>query len=295
MKNKKRLFLPLALSAVICIGIAAGLLLSQGEKLTDGRESQDGYQAGESNQAEALAEKNSLGEGGIVTISNKNSGDLISGEAGTAANLTELAVKWAEAFSGRDGDTLWQLCENPESFTDMGGLEKTPEGVSFGFSSPWPFGGKQYEINISDPVITVYYYAVTSDPTVRIWKENLQTKVVEGTYLVTESTIKEFEEVSSKADFEEAYRRDGGYVFYDYAEEGWPDVPEENQGARIGDSPEIAVVEMLRLSNGTAELLNQKGNKAVVRYHWEGESVDIPLYSIVNGAGREYWMPESVR
>ena len=124
------------------------------------------------------------------------------------AELEAFAVKWADAFSERDADTIYSLSENEEVYLKVGEIGENEEGEYYwmGLSSPWPWE-KDYVIDIEDDsTIHIYYYFRTSDPAMYVMKETISVKRIEGEYKAVKETQKHFDTIESKADFEEAYK-----------------------------------------------------------------------------------------
>ncbi len=90
-------------------------------------------------------------------------------DKGDHAEIEAFAVKWADAFSGRDATTIHELCESEELYSTIGSVAEN--GVYWmGWSSPWPWNN-DYVIDIEDDAtIHIYYYFRTSEPSVYVAK-----------------------------------------------------------------------------------------------------------------------------
>lgn len=134
--------------------------------------------------------------------------------------LLELGESWGKAFCGRDGAAMAALLSDPRKMEENG-YEKMADGsYDVGWSSPWPWEDN-FRINYAydrDEII-LYYYALTSDPTVTLWKQVLTAEEHDGAYRVADWTT-EMEPVSSAAGFRERYHYENRGE-YGITEEGY--------------------------------------------------------------------------
>ena len=224
---------------------------------------------------------------------------------GLALNPTDRAQKEAEeqlrlgfvhayanAFCERDGNTLVELYEDEEAaYLSLPYLEKAGGEYTFGMSSPWP---NEFRFVLSEGEseeewkAEIWYYAWTSDPHVTVWKEDI--RIVQ--HQVISSGLRYLDNISSKAEFEEAYLIGGEYQFTDYVERGFVEgilaqtaYDKENGDAdrnAVYRNPDTAAVWIFNLEDGRCETLsNVSGIQATVEYTFaDGSSVQIPMYNV---------------
>lgn len=215
----------------------------------------------------------------------------------TDAEIEAIAVKWADAFSERDADTIYSLSKNEEVYLTVGEIGENEEGKYYwmGLSSPWPWD-KDYVIDIEDnSTIQIYYYFRTSDPAVYVMKETISVEKIEGEYKVVEETQKHFDTIESKADFEEAYK----FGFPDFTKfaDAYQTQADENirNMAAILENPVNAAMHQLNLAGaevaGTYEDPNTEPPMAVVKFKWNDGEVEVkliqPIFIDENGAERK--------
>lgn len=101
----------------------------------------------------------------------------------------DFVRQWAESFSGRDGDALLTMSRE-ELWEKLPFMETGAEYVSFGMSSPWPWGEEPFEIQeISGDKAVIFYYALTSDPHVWTWRETIRFGKTDGKFTVYEEEL----------------------------------------------------------------------------------------------------------
>lgn len=211
--------------------------------------------------------------------------------------IEAFAIKWADAYSDRDAETIYGLCKNKELYLTIGGVSENGE-YWMGMSSPWPWN-KDYVIDIVDPShIDIYYYFRTSSPTVYVAKETVTIEKIEGEYKATEISWERFDTVESKADFEEAYK----FGFPDLTEFAATyqfqadDNADINQGRKvILENPVTAAIDQLNLVgakvSGTYE--DRTTDPAIfgVKFRWDDGEVEVkliqPMLSGENGSKRQ--------
>ena len=97
------------------------------------------------------------------------------------AEIVAFAVRWADAFSGRDAKTIRELCETEELYFTIGSVAENENGEYYymGWSSPWPWGERNYLIDIvNESTIHIYYYFRTSSPSIYVAKETIKVKKI---------------------------------------------------------------------------------------------------------------------
>ena len=224
---------------------------------------------------------------------------------GLALNPTDRAQKEAEeqlrlgfvhayanAFCERDGNVLVEMYEDEEAaYLSLPYLEKVGGAYTFGMSSPWP-DEFRFVLNEGESEeewrAEIWYYALTSDPHVTVWKEEIRI----GQHQVISSKLRYLDSISTKAEFDEAYLIGGEYQFTDYVERGFVEgiLAQTAYDKENGDTdrnavyrnPDTAAVWIFNLEGGRCETLsNVSGLQATVEYTFaDGSSVQIPMYNV---------------
>ncbi len=192
-----------------------------------------------------------------------------------------FATMWADAVSGRDANTIHGLCENEELYLTIGGVAENGE-YWMGMSSPWPWKN-DYVTDIEDSsTVSIYYYFRTSSPSVYVAKEKIKLKKIEGVYKVTEDSWMHFDQIGSKAEFEEAYK----FGFPEMAEYAAAyqfqaeDDADHNRGRKeILEDPATAAMDQLNLKGAkiTGRYVDPYAKKAVVKFAWKDGEATVNL------------------
>lgn len=183
-------------------------------------------------------------------------------ESEKASSYEELSVKWAQAFCARDGETIISLSTeklqrefNPEL------MQNGEEGVSFGWSSPWPFGAENsYEvIDANENQAQILYYALTSDPHVTVWSETISYQEEDGKWLVYQENIKYFDAIDTQEKYLSAYPNGITDTPMDYAKNGLGEALNANalSGSEIYRDflePDTAAASLLNLDVGKVRM-----------------------------------------
>lgn len=209
--------------------------------------------------------------------------------------LTTFATQWAEAVTGRDAKTIFQLCENKDLYLTIGGVAENGK-LWMGQSSPWPWN-QDYKIHILDSSkMDIYYYFRTSSPTVYVAKETVTIRKIDGQYKAVADDWTHFTKITSKAEFDEAYQY-GVPELLDFAE-AYQHQAEDNQGYNKGrkeilENPAKAALDELNLDGAKVGKIvyHPVYKKAVVTFKWtDGEStVNLiqPTYTDEKGVQRQ--------
>ncbi len=175
------------------------------------------------------------------------------------AALTEMLTRWRRAYCDRDAETIVDMIAS-ELIDDM--VEGSEGNYSFGYSSPWPrdYETDSYLYDYNEKQAEIYYFAETSDPHVTCWKEVLDYTWENDGYVITGSETKTYNEISTGAEFEEAYH---GYLdgtMMDYTRNGLGEILNKNallsssMAYRDLFSPESAAVLLLNLSDDPGDV-----------------------------------------
>lgn len=210
---------------------------------------------------------------------------------------------YANAFCERNGDHIVGMYADEETaFQSLPYLEKAGGMYTFGLSSPWP---NEFRVVMTEELTgdgvedgglaEIWYYAWTSDPHVTVWKEDLRFARSgsggERDYRVTGSSLQYMDNISTSAEFDEAYLLAGEYQFTDYVERGFLESIQfqTEYDRENGDddrnvvfrSPETAAEWIFNLADGSAEIVSADSDgKAIVRYTFaDGSNVTFPMYN----------------
>lgn len=239
----------------------------------------------------AINPKTEAGAGKLYggSESNAEAGNVPTFYSKAPAALNTFIQNYAEAFCNRDGKTIASLyADESAALADWGDmlLEKTEDGYSFGWSSPWPFSNDyRYLINEDSQTADIWFYAITSDPHVSVWKQKIHYAEADGEYYLTKSAIQLWDSISDKSEYDEAYLIGGEYNFIDYMENGFAEavtfhIKEGNSpfDYTVYGEPETAAEYILNLTGGTGTAQRASNGKAVVEYTFaDGSSVLIPM------------------
>lgn len=208
--------------------------------------------------------------------SNENGSDQTS-QNGNVTDLNWTVVnQWARAFCDRDGETIVSIStkEVQDALEEAGLLNVYEDGVSFGFSSPWPMWDEEtlgywaIEMEEQSGTARILYYAWTSDPHVTVWEEKLHFTEEGGKALVSEETLDYHEQIVSAEEYDEAYPLLNGTLM-DYTVNGLGDaLASSNQKGELSD-PVQAVRILLNLS--------EDPNEVSISMLQDSSSVGIPV------------------
>ena len=214
-------------------------------------------------------------------------------------DLSERARQWAEAFCGRNGQELKSMynAEHSEDFYEMPQVMSQPGDsfIAFGWSSPWPMDS-MYEIETKVEQSEITYYARTSDPHIWVWKEWITWKKVKGTWYVDQERSKEYNSVSSAAEFQEAYGDGRLSEPLKYQEDGEGEVL--NRKAVNGSvyqellEPGTALEYLLNLQGGQSSSAEADGDVTAVYTFSDGSRIAVIMVQPFGPGG--IWLPEEV-
>ena len=144
--------------------------------------------------------------------------------------IQKYLAKWAQSFCNRDKSALDKMLKGPGKKNAFGEA-LSPDSHSFGWSSPWPWGGKSvqnYRVSYTGgDAATILYYAWTSDPHVTVWHQELHFRYDADTeeFYVIPSCLKNnggiqyLDNISTKKEFDAAYPDGTGFLM-DYLTNG---------------------------------------------------------------------------
>jgi hypothetical protein len=167
----------------------------------------------------------------ILTNSETNVSENSIFEKAPAEEHTEYewVEIWANAFCERDGDKLASMVDESavkdlEKNIDFGyiTLDNGEKSATFGWSSPWPWGEYPYDIkNVENGQAEITYYAITSEPHVTVWIENLTYEITtDRGFKVTSENLTFYDNISSIDEYNKAYPDGIGQTMMDYSNNG---------------------------------------------------------------------------
>lgn len=174
-------------------------------------------------------------------------------------HLMQFLQEWAQAFISRDGNRISEMAslELLEDLKNRELLSGAEGHYSFGMSSPWPVDVEAdwqlYTYDDSHAVIE--YYAMTSDPHITVWREELTYRWQDGRCLFTEENLVCYDSISTWEEYSNAYHFMLDDSRMNYVYNGLGDALNEN--ALLSSSmyyadlfaPESAAMALLNLSN----------------------------------------------
>lgn len=203
-------------------------------------------------------------------------------------NMAEFAADWAEAYSDRNAQKIYDLTADEEVYLNIG--HKEEDGTLWmGLSSPWPWG-KDYVIEVvDDHRADIYYYFRTSDPMIYVGKETIVLGEAGGEYKVVEENMVHYDQIQSKVDFDAAYKP--GFPDFSgiIAEAYQRQADADNQGSvkEIFENPVKAAMHQLNIpgANMQNSLMIQPSKvyedphikSAVIVFPFPDGSVTVPL------------------
>lgn len=163
---------------------------------------------------------------------------------------------WAKAFCEKDGEVIYKY--SSDNVRNTLEIEAVNGGYVFGDSSPWPWNDEYYRIDtINDSSATIFYYALTSDPHVTVWRQNITYEKDNET---TENIVKtistdKYENIVLSSEFDIAYGK--GLFWMDYYKNGAGEVL--NKNAMLSSS--TLYVDLFEPDTAARKLLNLLPNE----------------------------------
>ena len=208
---------------------------------------------------------------------------------------------WAKAFCNRDGEMIYKY--SSDHVRDSLNMEAVNGEYDFGWSSPWPWNSEWFRIDaISDSAATIYYYALTSDPHVTVWRQMItygrDNETVENT--VKTISTEQYENIVLSSQFDMAYGK--GLFWMDYYENGAGEVL--NQNAMLSSStlyqdlfePDTAARNLLNLLPNERkipiEIADGENENEKILYITFMEDNQIRVVKMIRPWGKEgIWIP----
>ena len=310
---KKPAFWLIAAAMIACVIVAVCFLTDPVKEETGdgnlGTQAQENKSQGDQSQGtqtRGTGEPEEMEDTKGAVNSDNNSGEENANEDLVEKTLTE----WTKAFVNRNAEGITALAAD-EVISDLESrdlLSGTGSHRSFGLSSPWP-QDEEADILVKgfdDKQAEIYYYAWTSEPHVTVWKENLSYELRDGKYVITGEELIWFDNISSGAEFDEAYMGiiDGSRM--DYHNEMGDTL---NRNALLSSTdlyrslfePKSAAVTLLNLSEDSEEVKIERvfveGNKVPanvglnITFLKDNVTVPISMVQLYDKAG--IWIPQN--
>lgn len=342
LRYKKPTFWVIAATVAVVAAVAVCFMTERVE--TDAAENSSSSkqfvmvnEAGSMNAKTQTAQNAVQNLGGIenIPITDTNEAVLtaenVIGDTGTHSEVTEhyyyndesdcadYLEQWAEAFCSRDGKTIAALSdvsirsELSDSLALSWGMDDNHvRYTTFGWSSPWPWGGdgKNYRIlSASDGEAVILYYAWVSDPHVWTWREELSYTIQDGKFKVTAENTEFFTAICVAEEFYKAYP-DGvingtmmDYYAYNQAGEALnrnAKNPDMAAGAYMGlDAPDAAAIMLLNILQNEnkvtadVEYLNVEKTEAVVTITFLENASTAKVRMIKPYGADSIWLPQT--
>lgn len=229
-------------------------------------------------------------------------------------DVEQVLYGWAEAFSGRDGDRLYELSQDKENFEKWDLVYPLEEGgYAFGASSPWPWM-HHYEIFYEEggTEAVIRYEMNSSEPAITIGREVVEVVKEGEEYAINHKEFKQFDNIRNAGEFALAY--DDGYpnmqqyaaVINRHLQDGINDAYYNQY-----KDPVSAAKLILHLGEGTGEVTyresatQEEETAAMVTYTFaeDGSQVEIPMqtaepvwpiWMVDNGIGQMFRVYEAV-
>ena len=311
LNYKKPTFWVMVAAVVACVIIAVCFMTVKAG--TDTAQNGSGSQFVMVNPADSQGNKTSS------VVSGQQSGNVLNEEI--AIDYSAYVKQWAEAFCDRDGKTIIEMTDEM-ALDDMsnaldlawGVNDKNEPYASFGWSSPWPWGGEEERLNyrivsISDKGAVILYYAWVSDPHVTVWREWLSYQIKDGEFKVTSQQIQFLEWICVAEEFYHAYPDgviDGTMMDY-YAYNGAGEALNQNSkdpnmasSAYTGlDAPDTAAIRLLNILRSETkiktdvEYTNEEQTEAVVTFTFM-ENMSTAKVRMIKPYGEDsIWLPQT--
>ena len=202
-------------------------------------------------------------------------------------------------------------------------FERRPNGegyeIPFGWSSPWPWGTdlngngiKTYEIirdeaeGIFSPVkkgnADILYYAMTSDPHIWVWRENISYSIDKRTesFKATGENLEFFDAISSCDELYRAYPDNIKGTFMDYSANGLGEAlnrnfTEDTDGfySNLGDE-KTAALYLLNISENAADVIgyDTKADTRDVVIAFKADNKKVTVKMVQPFGKNGIWVPQ---
>ena len=243
--------------------------------------------------------------------SGDDTASFVSGEnlklGGDEEKIYEVVKTFAEAAGNRDADTVWELLSPVLQHSDDLGIQVQEDGIkTMGVSSPFLADGPTISLSIGDDnaEAEITYPSMTSDPLWWSWKDYITLEKNGDTYRVTAWKTKYYDDITSAAEFEEAYRMwqpdylkptdetaDLDSSFASYLVKN--DVAESYYGEAFS-TPVKALETTLHVSGGIGKTEDADGGDVWVNYEFPDGTIRVRMTQPGIDEGSRIWVPKEI-
>lgn len=243
----------------------------------------------------------------LATKSTESQNTMTAEQALENDLLEKAAIRWANAFCSRNGESIAVMSTEPakDTLKRAGLLKETENSFTFGTPGPWPQGDSDYQIlSAANNAAEILYYARTSEPHVCVWKETLSfLRQEDGSIRINEEHLEYYDEIRSFAEYISAYPNGISGTPMDYRKDDAAEIL--NQSALLSSSflyqtlsePESAAVYLLNLAEDAVtigHLQNQEDGSILATIYFPENTTAtikmIPLFAKDSLGG--IWIPQ---
>ena len=224
--------------------------------------------------------------------------------------IYEVVKTFAEAAGNRDADTVWELLSPVLQHSDDLGIQVLGDGTrTMGVSSPFLADGPTISLSIGDGSADaeITYPSMTSDPLWWSWKDYITLEKNGDTYRVTSWKTKYYDDITSAAEFEEAYRMWQPDYLKSTDETADPDSSfasylvqndlAESYPSYYGEAfstPVKALETTLHVSGGIGKTEDTDGGDVWVNYEFPDGSIRVRMTQPGIDEGSRIWVPKEI-
>ena len=224
--------------------------------------------------------------------------------------IYEVVKTFAEAAGNRDADTVWELLSPVLQHSDDLGIQVLGDGTrTMGVSSPFLADGPTISLSIGDGSADaeITYPSMTSDPLWWSWKDYITLEKNGDTYRVTSWKTKYYDDITSAAEFEEAYRMWQPDYLKSTDETADPDSSfasylvqndlAESYPSYYGEAfstPVKALETTLHVSGGIGKTENADGGDVWVNYEFPDGTIRVRMTQPGIDEGSRIWVPKEI-
>ena len=224
--------------------------------------------------------------------------------------IYEVVKTFAEAAGNRDADTVWELLSPVLQHSDDLGIQVLGDGIrTMGVSSPFLADGPTISLSIGDGSADaeITYPSMTSDPLWWSWKDYITLEKNGDTYRVTAWKTKYYDDITSAAEFEEAYRMWQPDYLKSTDETADPDSSfasylvqndlAESYPSYYGEAfstPVKALETTLHVSGGIGKTEDADGGDVWVNYEFPDGTIRVRMTQPGIDEGSRIWVPKEI-
>lgn len=224
--------------------------------------------------------------------------------------IYEVVKTFAEAAGNRDADTVWELLSPVLQHSDDLGIQVLGDGTrTMGVSSPFLADGPTISLSIGDGSADaeITYPSMTSDPLWWSWKDYITLEKNGDTYRVTSWKTKYYDDITSAAEFEEAYRMWQPDYLKSTDETADPDSSfasylvqndlAESYPSYYGEAfstPVKALETTLHVSGGIGKTEDADGGDVWVNYEFPDGTIRVRMTQPGIDEGSRIWVPKEI-